>query len=164
MSRPFWALQRNVFWFCTTLDLFFSSSKISDFGLIHWEEDVSKTLFMENLTARGNIGYIAPETFTQSPDPPGTAFDVYRWLAMGFFEIAPSQPLLFFFFSDSTSTIQTSLSTVFILLHLKLLWLILYTHVWLTLFHPFIFTGFIINIYCIKKALCLSLNKKYPST
>lgn len=148
MSRPFWALQRNVFWFCTTLDLFFSSSKISDYGLIHWEEDVSKTLFMENLTARGNIGYIAPETFTQSPDPPGTAFDVYRWLAMGFFEIAPSQPLLFFFFfsSDSTSTIQTSLSTVFILLHLKLLWLILYTHVWLTLFHPFIFTGFIINI------------------
>ncbi|KAM6987570.1 LOW QUALITY PROTEIN: ankyrin repeat and protein kinase domain-containing protein 1 [Tautogolabrus adspersus] len=53
--------------------------KISDFGLIHWEEGMSKRLFMENLTARGNISYIPPETFTQSPDPPGTAFDVYSF-------------------------------------------------------------------------------------
>lgn len=34
--------------------------------------------FMEHLTARGNISYIPPETFTQSPEPPGTTFDVYR--------------------------------------------------------------------------------------
>ncbi|XP_041796457.1 ankyrin repeat and protein kinase domain-containing protein 1 [Chelmon rostratus] len=53
--------------------------KISDFGLIHWEEGMSKKLFMENLTARGNIGYIPPETFTQCSDPPGTTFDVYSF-------------------------------------------------------------------------------------
>lgn len=53
-------------------------TKISDFALICWEEGTSKTLFMESLTARGNISYIAPETFTQSSDPPGTASDVYR--------------------------------------------------------------------------------------
>lgn len=56
----------------------FVQTKISDLGLIHWEEGMSKTLLMENLTARGNISYIPPETFTQNPDPPGTAFDVYR--------------------------------------------------------------------------------------
>lgn len=53
-------------------------TKISDFALIRWEEGTSQTLFMESLTARGNISYIAPETFTQSSDPPGTASDVYR--------------------------------------------------------------------------------------
>uniref|UniRef100_A0A4W6D195 Ankyrin repeat and kinase domain containing 1 n=1 Tax=Lates calcarifer TaxID=8187 RepID=A0A4W6D195_LATCA len=53
--------------------------KISDFGLIHWEEGMSKTLFMEHLTARGNISYVPPETFTQCPNPPGTAFDVYSF-------------------------------------------------------------------------------------
>ncbi|XP_041654039.1 ankyrin repeat and protein kinase domain-containing protein 1 [Cheilinus undulatus] len=53
--------------------------KISDFGLIHWKEGMSKKLFMENLTARGNISYIPPETFTQSADPPGTEFDVYSF-------------------------------------------------------------------------------------
>uniref|UniRef100_A0A669DWK0 Ankyrin repeat and kinase domain containing 1 n=1 Tax=Oreochromis niloticus TaxID=8128 RepID=A0A669DWK0_ORENI len=53
--------------------------KISDFGLIHWEEGMNKTLFMERLTARGNISYIPPETFTDSPDPPGTTFDVYSF-------------------------------------------------------------------------------------
>lgn len=53
-------------------------TKISDFGLIHWEEGMNKTLFMERLAARGNISYIPPETFTHSPDPPGTTFDVYR--------------------------------------------------------------------------------------
>ncbi|XP_022055849.2 ankyrin repeat and protein kinase domain-containing protein 1 [Acanthochromis polyacanthus] len=52
--------------------------KISDFGLIHWEEGMSK-MFMERLTARGNISYIPPETFTQCPDPPGTTFDVYSF-------------------------------------------------------------------------------------
>lgn len=62
------------------------SYKISDFGLIHWEEGMNKKLFMEHLTARGNISYIPPETFTQCPDPPGTTFDVYRWLAKGMFE------------------------------------------------------------------------------
>ncbi|CAK6968132.1 uncharacterized protein LOC121898295 isoform X1 [Scomber scombrus] len=53
--------------------------KISDFGLIHWEEGMNKKLFMEHLTARGNISYIPPETFTQCPDPPGTTFDVYSF-------------------------------------------------------------------------------------
>ncbi|XP_039987194.1 ankyrin repeat and protein kinase domain-containing protein 1 [Xiphias gladius] len=53
--------------------------KISDFGLIHWEEGMSKKLFMEHLTARGNISYIPPETFTQCRDPPGTTFDVYSF-------------------------------------------------------------------------------------
>lgn len=54
------------------------NTKISDFALIRWEEGMSKALFMENLTARGNISYIPPETFMQSSDPPGTASDVYR--------------------------------------------------------------------------------------
>ncbi|XP_047449235.1 ankyrin repeat and protein kinase domain-containing protein 1 [Mugil cephalus] len=53
--------------------------KISDFCIIHWEEGMSKTSFMEHLTARGNISYIPPETFTQCPDPPGTTFDVYSF-------------------------------------------------------------------------------------
>lgn len=39
---------------------------------------MNKKLFMEHLTARGNISYIPPETFTQCHDPPGTTFDVYR--------------------------------------------------------------------------------------
>ncbi|XP_045885733.1 ankyrin repeat and protein kinase domain-containing protein 1 [Micropterus dolomieu] len=54
-------------------------AKIADFGFIHWEEGMSKTLFMEHLTARGNISYIPPETFTQSLDPPETSFDVYSF-------------------------------------------------------------------------------------
>uniref|UniRef100_H3CQR3 Ankyrin repeat and kinase domain containing 1 n=1 Tax=Tetraodon nigroviridis TaxID=99883 RepID=H3CQR3_TETNG len=53
--------------------------KISDFALIRWEEGMSKTLFMESLTARGNISYIPPETFMQSSDPPGPAYDVYSF-------------------------------------------------------------------------------------
>ncbi|XP_070762509.1 ankyrin repeat and protein kinase domain-containing protein 1 isoform X2 [Enoplosus armatus] len=53
--------------------------KISDFGSTHWEDGMSKKLFMEHLTARGNISYIPPETFTQCPDPPGTSFDVYSF-------------------------------------------------------------------------------------
>ncbi|XP_030007072.1 ankyrin repeat and protein kinase domain-containing protein 1 [Sphaeramia orbicularis] len=53
--------------------------KISDFGLIHWEKGMNKKLLMEYLTARGNISYIPPETFTQCPDPPGTSFDVYSF-------------------------------------------------------------------------------------
>ncbi|XP_058490822.1 ankyrin repeat and protein kinase domain-containing protein 1 isoform X1 [Solea solea] len=53
--------------------------KISDFGLIHWEEGTSKKSFMEHLTARGNINYIPPEIFTQCRDPPGTTFDVYSF-------------------------------------------------------------------------------------
>ncbi|XP_069003411.1 ankyrin repeat and protein kinase domain-containing protein 1 [Embiotoca jacksoni] len=53
--------------------------KISDFGLIHWEKDMSKMLFMERLTARGNISYIPPETFTPCPNPPETTFDVYSF-------------------------------------------------------------------------------------
>ncbi|XP_068601711.1 ankyrin repeat and protein kinase domain-containing protein 1 [Brachionichthys hirsutus] len=53
--------------------------KISDFDLIHWEEGMSKKLFMENLTVRGNISYIPPETFSQRPDPPQATFDVYSF-------------------------------------------------------------------------------------
>ncbi|XP_056138803.1 ankyrin repeat and protein kinase domain-containing protein 1 [Lampris incognitus] len=52
--------------------------KISDFGLITWAEGF-KTKFMEHLTARGNISYVPPETFTQCPKPPGTSFDVYSF-------------------------------------------------------------------------------------
>ncbi|XP_068442041.1 ankyrin repeat and protein kinase domain-containing protein 1 [Clinocottus analis] len=53
--------------------------KISDFGVIHWEESECKTMFMEHLTVRGNISYTPPETFSQCPDPPGTTFDVYSF-------------------------------------------------------------------------------------
>ncbi|KAM7399472.1 hypothetical protein PAMP_018743 [Pampus punctatissimus] len=55
--------------------------KISDFGLIQWEEGIDKKLFMEHLTVRGNISYIPPETFTLSQclDSPGTTFDVYSF-------------------------------------------------------------------------------------
>ncbi|XP_047246929.1 ankyrin repeat and protein kinase domain-containing protein 1 [Girardinichthys multiradiatus] len=53
--------------------------KISDFGIIHWKDGMFKTPFMERLTARGNINYIPPEVFTQCPDSPGTAFDVYSF-------------------------------------------------------------------------------------
>ncbi|XP_070685906.1 ankyrin repeat and protein kinase domain-containing protein 1 [Pempheris klunzingeri] len=53
--------------------------KISDFGFTHWEEGMSKKMFMENLIARGNISYIPPETFTQCSDPPRTTFDVYSF-------------------------------------------------------------------------------------
>lgn len=63
---------------CLTNILLGFKTKISDFFLIHWEEGMSKTLFMESLTAQGNISYIPPETFMQSSYPPGTASDVYR--------------------------------------------------------------------------------------
>ncbi|XP_061638704.1 ankyrin repeat and protein kinase domain-containing protein 1 isoform X1 [Phyllopteryx taeniolatus] len=53
--------------------------KIADFGLIHWEEGIKKKLFMEHLTARGNINYIPPEIFSQYCDPPGLSFDVYSF-------------------------------------------------------------------------------------
>lgn len=53
--------------------------KISDFGLIKWEEFSSKMEFAELLTARGNTNYIPPETFAQNLEPPGTKFDVYSF-------------------------------------------------------------------------------------
>ncbi|XP_023822795.2 ankyrin repeat and protein kinase domain-containing protein 1 [Salvelinus sp. IW2-2015] len=53
--------------------------KISDFGLIKWEEAGNKKEFIENLTARGNIFYIPPETFTLCSGHPGTKFDVYSF-------------------------------------------------------------------------------------
>ncbi|XP_037322127.2 ankyrin repeat and protein kinase domain-containing protein 1 [Pungitius pungitius] len=53
--------------------------KISDFCVIHWEESMDQTEFMEHLTVRGNISYIPPETFTQCSDPPGISFDVYSF-------------------------------------------------------------------------------------
>lgn len=72
--------------------------KISDFGLVSWEEGMTMKSFLKHLTERGNISYIPPETFTQSTDPPGTAFDVYRWLAKGICKKkkkAPSESLVF---------------------------------------------------------------------
>ncbi|KPP77962.1 ankyrin repeat and protein kinase domain-containing protein 1-like [Scleropages formosus] len=53
--------------------------KISDFGLIKWEEYSNSMEFIEHLSSRGNISYIAPEIFTQSPDAPGTKYDVYSF-------------------------------------------------------------------------------------
>ncbi|KAM8905288.1 ankyrin repeat and protein kinase domain-containing protein 1 isoform 2-T2 [Spinachia spinachia] len=53
--------------------------KISDFGVIQWEESMDNTEFMEHLVVRGNISYIPPETFTQCPYPPGATFDVYSF-------------------------------------------------------------------------------------
>ncbi|KAG9348570.1 hypothetical protein JZ751_002306 [Albula glossodonta] len=53
--------------------------KISDFGLIKWEEFSNNTEFIEHLTVRGNLSYIPPETFTQSCDPPGPKYDVYSF-------------------------------------------------------------------------------------
>ncbi|XP_036392969.1 ankyrin repeat and protein kinase domain-containing protein 1 [Megalops cyprinoides] len=53
--------------------------KISDFGLIKWEECANKTEFIEHLTLRGNLSYIPPETFTQCTEPPGTKYDVYSF-------------------------------------------------------------------------------------
>uniref|UniRef100_A0AAV2IYV2 Protein kinase domain-containing protein n=1 Tax=Knipowitschia caucasica TaxID=637954 RepID=A0AAV2IYV2_KNICA len=53
--------------------------KISDFSLIRWETSAGKKSFMEHLTARGNISYMPPESFTSTPEPPGTTFDVYSF-------------------------------------------------------------------------------------
>ncbi|KAM9801621.1 ankyrin repeat and protein kinase domain-containing protein 1 [Neosynchiropus ocellatus] len=53
--------------------------KISDFGIVQWEEGMTNRLFMELLTARGNVSFIPPETFSQSSERPGTAFDVYSF-------------------------------------------------------------------------------------
>ncbi|XP_041923602.1 ankyrin repeat and protein kinase domain-containing protein 1 isoform X1 [Alosa sapidissima] len=50
--------------------------KISDFGVIKWE-GCSGMAVMEHLTARGNISYVPPEAFCQSPDPPTNKYDVY---------------------------------------------------------------------------------------
>ncbi|XP_076002680.1 ankyrin repeat and protein kinase domain-containing protein 1 [Genypterus blacodes] len=65
-------------------------AKISDFGLIQWEDGMNKNVFMEHLIARGNLSYIPPETFTQGLDPPGTAFDVYSF-AIVMWEILTQQ-------------------------------------------------------------------------
>nr|XP_057935974.1 ankyrin repeat and protein kinase domain-containing protein 1 isoform X2 [Doryrhamphus excisus] len=53
--------------------------KISDFGLIHWEEGADKRPFIEHLIARGNINYIPPEAFSQNCSPPGPSYDVYSF-------------------------------------------------------------------------------------
>ncbi|XP_061682607.1 ankyrin repeat and protein kinase domain-containing protein 1-like isoform X2 [Syngnathoides biaculeatus] len=53
--------------------------KISDFGLFRWEDGKNKKLFMEHLTARGNINYIPPEIFSHYCDSPGLSFDVYSF-------------------------------------------------------------------------------------
>ncbi|XP_029965094.1 ankyrin repeat and protein kinase domain-containing protein 1 [Salarias fasciatus] len=67
--------------------------KISDFGLIHWEQSRSET-FTERLTARGNISYIPPETFTQCSSPPGTSFDVYSFGIVIWEILAQQKPYL----------------------------------------------------------------------
>ncbi|XP_028822998.1 ankyrin repeat and protein kinase domain-containing protein 1 isoform X3 [Denticeps clupeoides] len=53
--------------------------KISDFGLIKWEDSCNTMTFVEHLTARGNINYAPPEAFKQNPEPPGTKYDVYSF-------------------------------------------------------------------------------------
>ncbi|KAJ8391271.1 hypothetical protein AAFF_G00095380 [Aldrovandia affinis] len=53
--------------------------KISDFGLIKWEEFSNNMEFIEHLTMRGNLSYIPPETFPQNSDPPGPKYDVYSF-------------------------------------------------------------------------------------
>ncbi|KAG7281743.1 LOW QUALITY PROTEIN: hypothetical protein CRUP_028057 [Coryphaenoides rupestris] len=64
--------------------------KISDFGLIKWEDGLNKKTFLEHLTARGNISYIPPETFNRSPEAPVAAFDVYSF-AIVMWEILTQQ-------------------------------------------------------------------------
>ena len=58
----------------------FYNQKISDSGLIKWDEGLDKGTFLEYLTARGNISYVPPEMFNMSPQPPEAAFDVYRYV------------------------------------------------------------------------------------
>ncbi|XP_066540932.1 ankyrin repeat and protein kinase domain-containing protein 1 [Hoplias malabaricus] len=53
--------------------------KISDFGLIKWEDYSSKMVFIEDLAVRGNMSYIPPETFSQNPEPPTEKYDVYSY-------------------------------------------------------------------------------------
>ncbi|TSQ58041.1 Ankyrin repeat and protein kinase domain-containing protein 1 [Bagarius yarrelli] len=53
--------------------------KISDFGVIQWDDSSSKTAFAEHLAARGNISYVPPETFSQNPEPPTSKYDVYSF-------------------------------------------------------------------------------------
>lgn len=159
ITVTFWhfrALQSNACSFCTTVIFF---TKISDFGLIHWEEGMSKKLFMENLTARGNIGYIPPETFTQCSDPPGTTFDVYRWLAEGIFEIAPSESMSFFLAQCTirNSHSVTLLSTVYIFTLSQVTGKPLIFFIRLTLSYPFIFPGFILYL----KSIVFLLNKTF---
>lgn len=74
--------------------------KVSDFGLVHWEDGMCKATFMERLTARGNINYIPPEVFTECSDSPGTAFDVYRWPARGCLQCPQSESLHFILFDS----------------------------------------------------------------
>ncbi|CAL8373161.1 unnamed protein product [Gadus morhua 'NCC'] len=64
--------------------------KISDSGLIKWEEGLDKGIFLDYLTSRGNISYIPPEMFNMSPQPPGAAFDVYSF-AIVIWEILTQQ-------------------------------------------------------------------------
>ncbi|KAJ3590434.1 hypothetical protein NHX12_008385 [Muraenolepis orangiensis] len=64
--------------------------KISDFGLIKWEEGLNKKTFLEHLIARGNISYIPPEMFNVSFEGPGAAFDVYSF-AIVMWEILTQQ-------------------------------------------------------------------------
>ncbi|XP_048837232.1 ankyrin repeat and protein kinase domain-containing protein 1 [Brienomyrus brachyistius] len=54
-------------------------AKISDFGLVKWEDFSSSMDFIEHMSMRGNTCYIPPEIFTQSPEAPGPQYDVYSF-------------------------------------------------------------------------------------
>ncbi|XP_053502905.1 ankyrin repeat and protein kinase domain-containing protein 1 [Ictalurus furcatus] len=60
--------------------------KISDFGIIKWDDSSNKTEFIEHLAARGNISYVPPETFSLNAEPPTSKYDVYSF-AMVMWEI-----------------------------------------------------------------------------
>ncbi|XP_015193198.2 ankyrin repeat and protein kinase domain-containing protein 1 [Lepisosteus oculatus] len=66
--------------------------KISDFGLVRWEETSSRTEFIEQAAARGNISYIPPEMFLESAKSPGTKYDVYSFAIVTWEIIAQVKP------------------------------------------------------------------------
>ncbi|XP_060799828.1 ankyrin repeat and protein kinase domain-containing protein 1 isoform X2 [Neoarius graeffei] len=53
--------------------------KISDFGIIKWDDSSDRMAFIEHLAERGNISYVPPETFSQNPEPPTLKYDVYSF-------------------------------------------------------------------------------------
>ncbi|XP_076833191.1 ankyrin repeat and protein kinase domain-containing protein 1 [Brachyhypopomus gauderio] len=66
--------------------------KLSDFGLIKWEDSSGKTTFIEHLTARGNIVYVPPEAFVQYPEPPTSKYDVYSFSIVMWEILSQSRP------------------------------------------------------------------------
>ncbi|KAM9469040.1 ankyrin repeat and protein kinase domain-containing protein 1 [Clarias gariepinus] len=53
--------------------------KISDFGIIKWDDSCSKMPFLEHLALRGNVSYVPPEIVSQNPEPPTSKYDVYSF-------------------------------------------------------------------------------------